>query len=65
MSKTDYGGEKNARYKVYIPETVVRPVWIAAETPAEAERIAEENYNNSDVTEVTFEADPVSRRNKN
>jgi len=50
-------------YKVYITETVVRPVWIAAETPAEAERIAEENYNNSDVTEVTFEADPVSRRN--
>jgi hypothetical protein len=50
------------KFKVYITETVVRPVWVAAETPAEAERIAEENYNNSDVSAVTFEADPVSRR---
>ena len=50
-------------YKVYISETVVRPVWVIADSPADAERIAEENYNNNDVTEVTFEADPVSRRN--
>jgi hypothetical protein len=49
-------------FKVYITETVVRPVWVAAETPAEAERIAEENYLNSDVSEVTFEADPTTRR---
>jgi hypothetical protein len=32
-------------YKVYVTETVVRPVWVAAETPAEAERIAEEPYH--------------------
>ena len=49
-------------YKVYITETVVRPVWVRADSPAEAERIAEESYNNNDVTEVTFEADPASRR---
>ena len=49
-------------YKVYITETVVRPVWIAAETPAEAERIAEENHSSSDVADVTFEADIMSRR---
>ena len=49
-------------YKVYITETVVRPVWVAAETPAEAKRIAEENHNGSDVANVTFEADVMSRR---
>ena len=49
-------------YKVYITETVVRPVWVAAETPSEAERIAEENHNNSDVANVIFEADIMSRR---
>jgi len=49
-------------YKVYITETVVRPVWVAAETPAEAERIAEENHISSDVADVTFEADIMSRR---
>lgn len=50
-------------YKVYITETVVRPVWVIADTPAEAERIAEESYNKNDVTEVAFEADPTSHRN--
>ena len=50
-------------YKVYITETITRPIWIAAESPAEAERIAEENYNKTDVVEVAFEADPTSRRN--
>ena len=49
-------------YKIYVTETVVRPVWVAAETPAEAERIAEENHNGADVTEVTFEADSISCR---
>jgi hypothetical protein len=49
-------------YKVYVTETLVRPVWVTAETPAEAERIAEENYDASEVTEVSFEADPMSRR---
>ena len=49
-------------YKVYITETVVRPVWVAAETPAEAERVAEENHNSSDVAEVTFEVDIMSGR---
>ena len=46
-------------YKVYITEKTIRPVRVIAETPAEAERIAEENYNQSDVSEVEFEADPV------
>ncbi len=45
-------------FTVYITETTVRPVVVAAESPAEAERIAEENYLRVDVTEVTFEASP-------
>ena len=49
-------------YKVYITETVTRPVWVQAESPLEAQRIAEENYNEQDVVEVTFEVDPNSRR---
>ena len=50
-------------FKVYITETVTRPVWVAAETPAQAQRIAEENYNELDVVDVSFEVDPTSRRN--
>ena len=50
-------------YKVYIIETVTRPIWVAADSPAEAERVAEENYEGADVSEVVFEADPASRRN--
>ena len=46
-------------YKVYITETVTRAVWIAADTPAEAQRIAEENYHEAEVTELAFEADPM------
>ena len=53
----------NTEYKVYITETVVRSVCVSADTPAEAERIAEENYNNNDVTAVIFEAEPMLRRN--
>ena len=49
-------------FKVYVTETVTRPVWITADTPAEAERIAEENYNDNEVMSVIFEADPTSRR---
>lgn len=49
-------------FKVFITETVTRPVWIAADNPAQAERIAEENYNETEVTAVSFEADPMSRR---
>jgi hypothetical protein len=62
MQKTKTEVKTMQEFKVYITETVVRPVWVAAETPAEAERIAEENYLNSDVSEVTFEADPTTRR---
>ena len=48
-------------FKVYITETITRPVWITAETPADAQRIAEESYNELDVTDVSFEVDPTSR----
>jgi len=49
-------------YKVYVTEKTVRPVWVVAETPAEAEQIAEENYSQSDVADVEFEADPAYRQ---
>jgi len=49
-------------FTVYITETTVRPVVVTAENPADAERIAEENHNNLDVIDVTFEADPICRR---
>ncbi len=49
-------------YKVYITETITRPVWIPAENPLEAERIAEENYNEAGVVNVQFEVDPTSER---
>jgi hypothetical protein len=60
-SKTE-GGNPMHEFKVFITETVTRPVWIAADNPAQAERIAEENYNETEVTAVSFEADPMSRR---
>jgi hypothetical protein len=46
-------------YTVYITETVVRPVKVVAETPAEAEQIAEEQYNSADVSDVSFDVDPL------
>jgi len=46
-------------YTVYITETVVRPVRVLAENPADAERIAEETYNSGSVSDVSFEADPM------
>ena len=49
-------------FKVYITETITRPVWVTAENPLEAQQIAEESYNNSDVVDVSFEVDPLSRR---
>jgi hypothetical protein len=56
--------DKNAmqEYKVTITETVVRPVWVAADDPLDALRIAEENYINADVLTVSYEVDPASRR---
>jgi len=49
-------------FKVHITETITRPVWVMAETPVEAQELAEESYNSSDVIDVTFEVDPLSRR---
>ena len=49
-------------FKVYVMAIVIRPVWIVAEIPVEAECIAEENYSEADVTEVRFDADLTSRR---
>jgi hypothetical protein len=49
-------------YKVYITETVTRPVWVAADDPMSAQRIAEENYTEQDVVNVKFEVDPSTRR---
>ena len=49
-------------FKVYITETVTRPIWVVADTPADAQRIAEESYNEQDVVDVSFEVDPSSRR---
>jgi hypothetical protein len=49
-------------FKVYITETITRPVWITAESPLEAQRLAEESYNEQDVVDVSFEVDPASRR---
>lgn len=49
-------------FKVYVTETITRPVWVTAESPVEAQQIAEENYNNSEVVDVSFEVDPLSRR---
>ena len=50
------------RYKVYVTETITRPIWITADTPVEAERIAEESYEENEVMAVSFEADPMSRQ---
>jgi hypothetical protein len=49
-------------FKVTITETVTRPVWVVAEDPLDAQRIAEENYSEQDVEDVSFEVDPTSRR---
>jgi hypothetical protein len=49
-------------FKVTITETVEREVWVTAEDPLEAQCIAEENYNRTNVVDVTFEVDPTSRR---
>ena len=49
-------------FKVDITETVTRSVWVTADDPTDARRIAEENYTSSDVTDVEFEVDPLSRR---
>ncbi len=49
-------------YKVLITETVTRPVWVEADDPLDAQRVAEENYHRQDVTDVSFEVDPTSRR---
>jgi hypothetical protein len=46
-------------YTVYITETTVRPVRVIAETPADAERMAEDNYNSGNLADVKFEADPM------
>ena len=48
-------------FKVYITETVTRAVVVQAESPLDAQRIAEENYNEQDVIDVSFEVDPISR----
>ena len=48
-------------FTVYITETTTRQVMVMAETPADAQRIAEENYSAADVIEVDFEADPAYR----
>jgi hypothetical protein len=48
-------------FKVNITETVTRTVLVTAETPAEAQRIVEENYS-SEVVDVEFEVDTLSNR---
>jgi|GEM_PF-3560039 len=50
-----------SEYKVNITETITRTVVVTAENPADAERVAEENYTNGEVVNVEFEADPLSR----
>ena len=50
------------KFKVYVTETITRPVWVLADTPAEAERVVEESYDESETTNVEFEADPMSRQ---
>ena len=51
-----------SEFKVSITETVTRDVWVRAENPADAIRVAEENYNHSEVAGVEFDVDPLSRR---
>gem|GEM_PF-7125525 len=41
-------------YTVYITETVIRPVRVVAETPADAERVAEETYNSGSMLPPTL-----------
>jgi hypothetical protein len=49
-------------FKVTITETVARPIRVIAEDPLDARRIAEEDYSEQDVEDVSFEVDPASRR---
>ena len=50
------------KYKVNVTETLTRSVWVTADSPGEAERIAEENYDEQEVSKVEFEADPLSKQ---
>ena len=55
----------NTEYKVLITETITRPIWVTAESPLDAQRIAEEDYTErgaAEVVDVSFEVDPTSRR---
>jgi len=52
-----------SEYKVFITETVSHAVWVTADSPAEAQRIAEERYDSNGVIDVNFEVEPLSRRN--
>ena len=55
----------NTEFKVLITETKTRFVWVAADDPLDARRIAEERYNicgNGEVIDVSFEVDTSSRR---
>ena len=51
-----------SEYRVEITETITRAVWVTADDPMDAQRVAEENYREGEVTNVSFEADPSSRR---
>lgn len=48
-------------FKVNIIETVVRPVIVVAETPTDAQRIAEDDYLHSEVADVKFEVELSDR----
>jgi len=55
----------NTEFMVMITETKTRPVWVTAEDPLEAQRIAEEDYTHrgaGEIIDVSFEVDPTSRR---
>ena len=55
------------KFTVYVKETTLRPLQIVADTPADAERIAEEIYLQSDVVEVDFDTqtgDNTAENNK-
>jgi len=52
----------NTEFKVLITETKTRYVWVTADDPLDAQRIAEERYDKGDVIDVEFEVDPLSRR---
>jgi hypothetical protein len=46
-------------YRVYVTETIVRPLYIVADSADEARRIAADYYNQSEISEVKYEIDPV------